>query len=150
MLRIEVFRSTVASKELVGTYAALSNQGGVVHPETPSVELDEISSILQIPLVAGTVNRGSPLIGAGVVVNDWSAFCGMDTTSTEITVLESVYKIGDHVPSYIANKMRESLIDRYVHFAIDTSVIFNLQFCAYYCNNTYNIIKDYQSSPASD
>ena len=39
----------------------------------------------QIPLVAGTVNRGTDVIGAGMVVNDWCAFTGQDTTSTGCT-----------------------------------------------------------------
>ncbi|XP_065202125.1 eukaryotic translation initiation factor 6 [Planococcus citri] len=110
-LKVEVFRQTVASKQVVGSYCALSNQGGIVHPHTPTNELDELSSLLQIPLVAGTVNRGSELIGGGMVVNDWHAFCGMDTTSTEISVIENVFKLGEAQPSYITTKMRSSLID---------------------------------------
>jgi len=27
------------------------------------------------------VNKGSDIIGAGLVVNDWAAFCGLSTTS---------------------------------------------------------------------
>ena len=135
-LQVEVFRQTVASQQLVGSYCSLSNQGGLVHPHTTTNELDELSSLLQIPLVvrmrwngtssivrcflwsflliqAGTLNRGSDHVGSGMVVNDWCAFCGLDTTSTEITVIENVFKLGEAQPSYITSKIRSSLIDRY-------------------------------------
>eukprot|EP01039_Chlorochromonas_danica_P004696 gene4696-5143_t len=111
VLGVEVFRQTVAGNALVGSYCKISNQGGLVHPRTTVEDLEELSSLLQVPLVAGTVNRGSDVIGAGMVVNDWSAFCGMDTTSTEISVVEGIFKLGGASATRIAKDMRSSLID---------------------------------------
>jgi len=111
VLKVEVFRQTIADNVLVGTYCSISNQGGLVHPKTSIADQDELSSLLQLPLVAGTVNRGSEVIGGGMVVNDWMAVCGMDTTSTEINVIESVFKLSEAQPSNVATKMRASLIE---------------------------------------
>jgi len=76
VLGVEVFRQTVADNVLVGSYMSLSNQGGIVHPKTSVSDQDELSSLLQVPLVAGSVNRGSSVVGAGMVVNDWLAITG--------------------------------------------------------------------------
>jgi translation initiation factor 6 len=111
VLGVEVFRQTIAGNALVGSYCKFTNQGGLVHPRTTIEDLEELSSLLQIPLVAGTVNRGSDVISAGLVANDWSAFCGMDTTSTEISVIEGIFKLQGSSASRIAKDMKASLID---------------------------------------
>ena len=111
VLQVEVFRQTVADQVLVGSYCVLSNQGGMVHPRTTIQDQDELSSLLQVPIVAGTVNRGSDLVGAGLLVNDWVAFAGLDTTSTELSVIESIFKLHDAQPTAIVTEMRDSLID---------------------------------------
>jgi len=93
VLGVDVFRATVAQNVLVGSYAVITNQGGLVHARTAQQDMEELSQLIQIPLTAGTVNRGSDVVGAGVVANDWSAFCGMDTTATELGVMESIFKL---------------------------------------------------------
>jgi len=113
VLKVEVFRQTVADNVLVGSYCAITNQGGIVHPKTSVQDQDELSSLLQIPLVAGTVNRGSDVIGAGLVVNDWCAFVGLDTTATEISVIEAAFKLQGQDSNAVIGEMRDSLIDNW-------------------------------------
>jgi len=114
VLKVEVFRQTVADNVLVGSYCAITNQGGLVHPRTSIQDQDELSSLLQVPLVAGTVNRGSDVIGAGLVVNDWCAFTGLETTATEISVIETTFKLQGQNSAAVINEMRDSLIDNWV------------------------------------
>merc|ERR1712115_591085 len=109
----------------VGTYMNITNNGGMVHPKTTVQDMEELSSLLQVPLVAGTVNRGSDVLGGGLVVNDWKAFVGNDTTSTEIAVVENIFRLsgaggqsgggqsaGQGRHSNIVTNMRSSLIDQ--------------------------------------
>ncbi|KAF2219282.1 putative translation initiation factor eIF-6 [Elsinoe ampelina] len=111
-LGVEVFRQTIADNVLVGSYMSLSNQGGLVHPKTSIQDQDELSSLLQVPLVAGSVNRGSPVVGAGMVVNDWMAVTGVDTTATELSVVESVFKLGEGGPEGLGAK-KESVVESF-------------------------------------
>ena len=94
VLGVEVFRQTICGNVLVGSYCALSNQGALVHPKTTVEDQDELASLLQVPVVAGTVNRGSEVVGAGLVVNDWCAFAGFTTTSHEIAVRQDSIAAG--------------------------------------------------------
>ena len=47
-----------------------------------------------------------------MVVNDWIAFCGLATTSTELSVVESVFKLGDFGQPAVAGALRSSLVER--------------------------------------
>ena len=110
-LKVEVFRQTIAGHPLVGSYCQFNNKGGLVHSKTNKLALNELSSLLQVPLVAGTVNRGSDIIGGGLVVNDWSAFCGLATTAPELSVIEGVFKLVTHALPIMGAKMRATIVD---------------------------------------
>ncbi|XP_047060264.1 eukaryotic translation initiation factor 6-2-like [Lolium rigidum] len=111
VLGVEVFRQTIAGNILVGSFCAFSNKGGLVHPQTSVEDLEELSTLLQVPLVAGTVNRGSNVVAAGIAVNDWAAFCGSDTTATELSVVESVFRLRDGRPGALGADVRKSLVE---------------------------------------
>jgi translation initiation factor 6 len=114
ILGVEVFRQTIADNTLVGSYMVLSNQGGIVHPKTSIQDQDELSSLLQVPLVAGSVNRGSHVLGAGMVVNDWMAVAGLDTTATELSVIESVFRLGEgQGPGAINTSLKDTMVESF-------------------------------------
>jgi translation initiation factor 6 len=121
VLGVETFRTSVAGNALVGSYMVVTNNGALVHPKTPMADMDELSALLQVPVAAGTINRGCEVLGAGLASNDWTAFCGLNTTATEISVVETVFKlrraglgdgmaVDDSQPG-LAEPLRKSIID---------------------------------------
>ncbi|KAI9817288.1 MAG: Eukaryotic translation initiation factor 6 [Thelocarpon impressellum] len=116
VLGVEVFRQTIGGNMLTGSYMSLSNAGGLVHPKTSIQDQDELSSLLQVPLVAGSVNRGSSLVGAGMVVNDWFAVTGLDTTATELSVVDSVFRLGEGNmagPGAINSSLKDTMVESF-------------------------------------
>jgi len=111
VLGVEVFRATIAGHALVGSYSKFTNKGGIVHPTTSTKEIDALSTLLQVQLTPGTVNRGSDVVASGLVANDFKAFCGLDTTVAELSVIDSIFKLTPASKSIFSPEYKGSLID---------------------------------------
>ena len=47
-----------------------------------------------------------------MVANDRHAFCGNDTTATELSVIDAIFKLGDHqIDTFAAEGLRNKLFD---------------------------------------
>ena len=46
-------------------------------------------------------------------MDSWIAFAGLDTTATELSVIESIFKLQDAQPTNIVGDLRSSLVETY-------------------------------------
>jgi len=111
VLGVEVFRQTISGQALVGSYCSLTNKGALVHPSSSVEDQNELAALLQVPIAAGTINRGSSVIGGGLVVNDWIAFCGLDTTATEVMWVEKIFKLTENQELFSSSKINSTMMD---------------------------------------
>jgi translation initiation factor 6 len=87
-LGVEVQKRTIAGIETVGSACICTNKGLVCHPKTPEDELKDLAEFFKVPAVLGTLNYGTPYLGACAVANSKGAFIGSRTTPIEMGRLE--------------------------------------------------------------
>jgi translation initiation factor 6 len=87
-LRVDVQRSTIAGLNTVGMAGIATNKGVLVHPKVSDAEIAILEDVFGLPVDIGTVNFGSPLIGAGVLANSSGYLAGADTTGHELGRIE--------------------------------------------------------------
>jgi len=88
-LDVPVEQGVLAGSRTVGTAAVATNDGVLCHPDATDAELDFLEELLDVPADIGTVNYGAPLVGSGLVANDYGYVVGQDTTGPELGRIES-------------------------------------------------------------
>lgn len=87
-LGVRVERGTVAGIGTVGSAAVCNDKGVLTHPKVTANEKAHLERVLGVPSNIGTVNHGTPYIGAGLVANTHGAAIGRLTTGPELNRLE--------------------------------------------------------------
>ncbi|MBI4392553.1 MAG: translation initiation factor IF-6 [Euryarchaeota archaeon] len=87
-LEVPCLRGTIAGLNTVGSAAIATNKGVLCHPKITPEEIDVVEAALQVPAEIGTVNRGAPFVGAGLVANSRGAAIGRLTTGPELNRIE--------------------------------------------------------------
>lgn len=87
-LGVPVERGELAGLRTVGTAAVATNDGVLCHPKATDGELDFLEEHLDVYADIGTINYGAPLVGAGLVANEFGYVAGRDTTGPELGRIE--------------------------------------------------------------
>lgn len=90
-LGVTVKTGKIAGINLVGSMAAASNKGCMVHPDATDEELKSIQDTLSVPADRGAVNFGGKWIGSGLMVNSNGFIAGKDTTGPEMGHIAEVF-----------------------------------------------------------
>lgn len=90
-LGVEVAVGRIVGLPYVGSLASANNKAVLVHPERSDEEAELISSVLKVRVDSGTVNRGSPLVGAGMLSNDCGVVVGSLTVGPEIMIITNLF-----------------------------------------------------------
>ncbi|MXR52091.1 translation initiation factor IF-6 [Halovenus sp. WSH3] len=88
-LDVPVERGDIAGVKTVGTAAVTTGRGVLCHPKATDEELDRIEEHLGVPADIGTINYGGPLVGSGLIANDYGYIVGSETTGPELGRIDS-------------------------------------------------------------
>ena len=88
VLGVTVVRTEIAGHNTVGSMIVANNKGVLVHPDVKTTEVKSIESAMEAPVMVGTVNFGSPFVGAGCCTSDTHALVGSGSTGPELNRIE--------------------------------------------------------------
>ncbi|NLT37716.1 MAG: translation initiation factor IF-6 [Methanomassiliicoccus sp.] len=88
ILQVEVVQGMVAGHKTVGSVCVATNKGILCHPSTTKAELEMLRSLFKVPAAIGTLNYGSPMVGACMIANTKGAAIGFRSTPIELGRVE--------------------------------------------------------------
>jgi len=88
-LGVEVLVDTICGSPLVGSIAVANNRGILVCPEASGEDLEKLRKFFNLRVDIGTVNRGRSFLRGGMVVNDYGAIVGDETTGIEMMRIQT-------------------------------------------------------------
>jgi translation initiation factor 6 len=86
-LGVEAVSSEIAGLPYVGSLAAATNKGVLVHPMLTAEEKKILEDVFKVPVDVGTINCGIPYVGTGLVGNTHAAVAGSMTTGPEMFII---------------------------------------------------------------
>jgi len=95
VLDVEVAEGDLAGMGVVGSVGCATNKGLLVHPKAHPDEMEALREFFGIPVDIGTLNYGSPMIGASCVGNSKGAVTGTASTGIELGRLEDALDLID-------------------------------------------------------
>ncbi|MBI4019006.1 MAG: translation initiation factor IF-6 [Candidatus Aenigmarchaeota archaeon] len=75
---------TVAGLKICGSAAIATNKGCLAHPKIKESEKAVIEKVLEVPVMIGTVNYGSPYVKSGIIANSFSFAVSEQSTGPEM------------------------------------------------------------------
>ncbi|GBC68867.1 hypothetical protein HRbin01_00555 [archaeon HR01] len=91
ILGVEVVPARLARRSYVGSLAAVTNVGCLVHVEADEDEIATISNMLKVDVSAGTVNGGLRYVRSSIVANSKGVIVGSRTTGPELMTITRVF-----------------------------------------------------------
>ncbi|MCD6503660.1 MAG: translation initiation factor IF-6 [Thermoplasmata archaeon] len=91
VLKVKVYRGTIGDSGLVGMSAVINKYGILCHPDLSDNEEKLLKEIFgeDRTIDVGTVNRGTPFVGSGIIANSKGVIVGDRSTGVELMRIES-------------------------------------------------------------
>ena len=86
-LGVEVVAGEIAGLPYVGSLAAATNKGVLVHPLLKEEEQKILKDVLKVHVDVGTINCGIPYVATGLIGNKYGAVAGFMTTGPELFII---------------------------------------------------------------